>query len=298
MAWLRNRETRETLLLPGRALVGRSARCELRLEAPEVSGEHACIAWRGGRWAIKDLGSRNGTFLNEERVASGAWVPLVDGNSVRFGGVEAPGWSLADAAPPRPIARLVDGDEVVLDQHGLLTLPPNGEPHWVVFARGNHWAAERVDGETREVGDGATLVCREAAYVLRLPDPQEATREARGPSIGEIDLRFRVSRDEEHVAIQVVHAGGEIEIEPREHGYVLLTLARARLEDETMAQAEQGWRDRDLLLRMLAMDTNHLNVAIFRARRQFAEAGIAEAARLVETRRHQRRLGVDRVDVC
>ena len=64
-----------------------------------------------------------------------------------------------------------------------------------------------------------------------------------------------------------------------------------------MPRDEQGWRDRDLLLHMLAMDTNHLNVAIFRARRQFAEAGIAEAARLVETRRHQRRLGVDRVEV-
>lgn len=43
---------------------------------------------------------------------------------------------------------------------------------------------------------------------------------------------------------------------------------------------------------MMAVDTNALNVAIYRARRQFSRAGIEGSGGLVEVRRGQRRFGL------
>jgi hypothetical protein len=47
------------------------------------------------------------------------------------------------------------------------------------------------------------------------------------------------------------------------------------------------------------MDETHLNVAVFRCRRQLAEAGIIGAASIIERRRPTRevRLGVSRIEI-
>jgi len=52
--------------------LGRSPDCELAIEgegSEVVSGNHARFVEKGGSWYLEDLGSRNGTFLGEERVA-------------------------------------------------------------------------------------------------------------------------------------------------------------------------------------------------------------------------------------
>lgn len=50
-------------------VLGRSRSCDVRLLDPEVSGQHARLACRGGRWSVVDLGSTNGTWVNGERIA-------------------------------------------------------------------------------------------------------------------------------------------------------------------------------------------------------------------------------------
>jgi hypothetical protein len=86
---------------------------------------------------------------------------------------------------------------------------------------------------------------------------------------------------------------------------VLLALARSRLEDRqaggrgARTESSEGWVYQDELASQLAMDEMHLNVAVFRCRRQLAEAGIAGAASIVERRRPTRelRLGVARIEI-
>ena len=53
-----------------RAVIGRSAECEVPLDVPAVSRRHAAILRDRGRFFIEDLQSRNGTFLNDQRVSS------------------------------------------------------------------------------------------------------------------------------------------------------------------------------------------------------------------------------------
>ncbi|KAL1499063.1 hypothetical protein AB1Y20_013578 [Prymnesium parvum] len=43
--------------------IGRAPSCELRLNDPEVSGQHAALWWDGGALLVADRGSFNGTFL-------------------------------------------------------------------------------------------------------------------------------------------------------------------------------------------------------------------------------------------
>jgi pSer/pThr/pTyr-binding forkhead associated (FHA) protein len=47
-----------------------------------ASAEHALISWRGGQWWLEDLGSRNGTRLNDETVTTPAVLSAGDVISV------------------------------------------------------------------------------------------------------------------------------------------------------------------------------------------------------------------------
>jgi pSer/pThr/pTyr-binding forkhead associated (FHA) protein len=50
-------------------LVGRSNQCPLRLESADISSQHAKIGFENGQFWIEDLGSKNGTFVNNQQVA-------------------------------------------------------------------------------------------------------------------------------------------------------------------------------------------------------------------------------------
>ena len=51
---------------PPEATFGRQATCTVSLpDDPDVSRRHARLIWRDRGWWLEDLGSKNGTFVNE-----------------------------------------------------------------------------------------------------------------------------------------------------------------------------------------------------------------------------------------
>jgi hypothetical protein len=68
--------------------VGRSPKCDLVLQHPTVSKAHAAFRREGDQFIIVDKGSRNGTFVNGERLPpNGKSGPVDSRQTVRFGSV-------------------------------------------------------------------------------------------------------------------------------------------------------------------------------------------------------------------
>jgi hypothetical protein len=70
----------------GGAVMGRGDQAEIRLEDPFASSRHAKLTPQGGIVVIEDLGSTNGTYLNEELLSGPQ--PLHQGDRVRIGDSE------------------------------------------------------------------------------------------------------------------------------------------------------------------------------------------------------------------
>jgi pSer/pThr/pTyr-binding forkhead associated (FHA) protein len=71
------------LPMTGTIQIGRAEACHLRLPDSYVSQFHAKVFARDGGWFVEDLGSTNGTFLNEHKVAEPA--ALSPGDHLRVG---------------------------------------------------------------------------------------------------------------------------------------------------------------------------------------------------------------------
>jgi hypothetical protein len=63
--------------------VGRGASCAITVDDTYVSQQHARFFERDGAWYVEDLGSTNGTYLNDQRVMQAAEVHA--GDVVRLG---------------------------------------------------------------------------------------------------------------------------------------------------------------------------------------------------------------------
>lgn len=70
-------------LLDGENLIGRGEEVAVRIDVEGVSRRHARIVVDGGRFTLEDLGSKNGTYLREQRLEGPA--ALEDGDAFRLG---------------------------------------------------------------------------------------------------------------------------------------------------------------------------------------------------------------------
>jgi len=72
--------------LDGNIVLGRGEQAEIRLQDPFASSNHARIYEQGGALVIEDMGSTNGTYLNEELLETPR--PLHPEDRVRIGDSE------------------------------------------------------------------------------------------------------------------------------------------------------------------------------------------------------------------
>ena len=69
----------------GRAVIGRGETADVRVDDVTISRRHAEIRPDGERWEVADLGSANGTLLNDDRLSAPVW--LNDGDRITLGQV-------------------------------------------------------------------------------------------------------------------------------------------------------------------------------------------------------------------
>jgi CheY-like chemotaxis protein len=162
-------------------VLGRGAGCGRRLADPLVSRQHCELSLRGGRVWVEDLVSRNGTFLNGERLEGAR--PLADGDRLdladcpfqaRLVGSPAEGaapeaGSASQAGGPRRVL-VVEDDETTAGALALL-LKPWG--HEVRVARGGP----------------------EALRAARERPPDTVFLDLRLPGMSGVDVARRLRRD-------------------------------------------------------------------------------------------------------
>ena len=66
-------------------VIGRAAQSNLHVDNPRVSRQHVEIRSEAERCFLIDMGSRNGTFLNGQRLAEGQRQPLKNGDEIQIG---------------------------------------------------------------------------------------------------------------------------------------------------------------------------------------------------------------------
>lgn len=81
-AWLIG-TTAEVALLPGENIIGREGDGLILVKSSTVSRRHARIAIDASGAVVEDLGSKNGTFVNDRRIDCA--TPVVDGDQIRIG---------------------------------------------------------------------------------------------------------------------------------------------------------------------------------------------------------------------
>ena len=286
MAILEHTGTRRRVTLGSPTLIGRAAACGIRISQLEVSGTHASVQWNGERWEIRDLTSRNGTFVDGKRVMGDDRVSIATGAMLEFGrGSDT--WRVIDSSAPVAAFVRVDGvDEVICEEDGSIAIMESDPLVTAYRMSDDSWQLE-IDGVLESLRDGREIELRGALWRFSLPTQvMPGTLVAdQGFALADVTMVFRVSADEEDVAIELRIAGREpIELGARASFYPLLLLARARGEALEPEDSEAGWMQPESLAEMMRTELTHINVHVFRIRKCLAKAGMRDGLGVVERR--------------
>lgn len=299
MAILKNRATQRKIPVRTHHVFGRGRSSDTLLDHPDASQLHASLRWTGAAWELRDH-SRNGTQLDGVALPRAEARVLRVGSTMAFGSGPDAVWVVEDLAPPGPVLWPLghDSDPIALAPLNLLPQGQGAEvcvhrvDHgpWICTTPAGNWPLE--DGDEVRFSNRAWCFIAAAADVTSTMEALPAATRAEPRSLA---LHFHVSLDEEHVRLRVHAADRTWDLGERTHHYALLTLARLRWADAQRhpdCQAH-GWVELDRLARMLGVDPGHLNIQVFRMRKQLALAlpGDAHVPELIERRRGSLRFG-------
>jgi hypothetical protein len=288
--------------------VGRALTSNLRLSRTYVSAQHARLRWMRQRWEVRDLGSRNGTFLDGARLEPRADQVVRQGAVLAFGTLDEQWEVVDDSSPPVMAVPLSGGDAAVMSAD-LLALPSQDEPLATIYrvtrAEGvglSAWLLEDANHSIVALANRQVFQCGGRLWRFCCPEELETYRIPIVPEHQPSDLHlvFTVKGDQS-VQVEMRVGDRRVELGTRAHHCLLLALAKRRLQDLEDGQAEAvcGWVDCEDLAADARMKPPQLNIDVFRIRRQFASAGLTNAARVIERRTTSRqlRIGVARLSI-
>lgn len=281
MAQIRDTHTQRTFPLRAHHMFGRcTERSDTVVSNPITSRIHVAIEWDGQHWNARDL-SKNGTWVGSRRLVVNESTPLAVGDQLHLGAPQMPALVLEDDSPPR--SALIGLHEAPsLELASYVFLPDQDSPQAVLiysFQRAA-WMLHPIEHDSlqhveRVLQHGDRIGYGGREWQVFLAETEQVTEiNPDGESrLEDIEFVFHLSQDEENTALQLNLGAQQLDLGERSHHYLLLHLARLRaaqaaggLDSET-----QGWIDNEQLRKDLGMEMPHINIMIFRARKQIAE---------------------------
>jgi hypothetical protein len=114
-----------------------------------------------------------------------------------------------------------------------------------------------------------------------------------------VDIRH--SLHEEFIVVTLRLGRLCFELGARSHHAMLLELGRLRLRDRAaeVPVSEEGWTHIEQLARRLDLEPSHINVQVYRVRRQLARAGVPNPGCIIQRRSGcgELRLGFAMIDI-
>ena len=273
MAILFNTHTQQRIRLLPYQLIGRSVeQHHIVLRDKHASRMHSIIQWDGESWSLKDT-STNGTFVNENKVTTDTHHRLQQDDQLQFGHITSDKWVLINSDAPKSMLIPNSPDLPVIELNQLIALPSENQPEVTLYLSPHHeWICESPSGVS--VLKHLDLVGTQQK-TWRFIDAKAGIKTqqhtpSNTPDTPNIAYFFRVSQNEEHVFLQLNINNEDIDLGERAHHYLLLELAR-KYQRDTAAKIhhnERGWMDKDLLSRTLGMSESHINIQIYRLRKQ------------------------------
>jgi predicted component of type VI protein secretion system len=156
-------------------VIGRVAGCDLVIDDSKASRRHARLVVEAGVAEVEDLGSSNGTRLNDKPVTRRV---LRDGDRIQIGATvlvyregEAPGAAAATAAPTPARAAFEDDDDLLGDAAPTAASPPAPKPAAVAPPAAEPPASPFADDDDDLLGGAPSA----AAAPRAVPPPARPT---------------------------------------------------------------------------------------------------------------------------
>jgi len=90
----------------GQFVIGRSSKCQLSIDDPLISRQHAVLTVQNGVAHVEDLGSRNGVLVNGKRISGTAAIAEGDTITVGSQAMTVHGLGIIGSVAPRPPHRV------------------------------------------------------------------------------------------------------------------------------------------------------------------------------------------------
>ncbi len=117
-------DRRDFPITRGRVVVGRKNTCDLRIPLSSVSRQHCEITLDGDQAHLRDLGSSNGTYLNDTRIQEEVLKP---GDNINIGPVAFTvviDGQPQEVQPPKNLGEIdPDDSSIPLGESGHTTIP-------------------------------------------------------------------------------------------------------------------------------------------------------------------------------
>jgi len=239
---------------------------------PDASRMHATIFWDGEEWLLQDSSS-NGTYVNGKLVVYGAKQRLRKGDQIHFSSLLADTWKMVDVTPPKSLLVPVTPGLSTIELTQLAVLPNEEAPEITLYLSPNgHWICESQSGISM-LKSGDLVGCRGQTWRFieaRSSDETQFLQSNELPSSPQVGIFFDVSQNEEHVSFRLKMDQHEYDLGERNHHYLMLLLARKRIADiqTGVCVTEQGWVDKADLCKMLGQNEGHINIQVYRFRKQ------------------------------
>jgi pSer/pThr/pTyr-binding forkhead associated (FHA) protein len=295
---------------------GRLASVDTQLDKPYISKLHSAIEWNGRCWRIKNLGL-NGTWINDVQLGQGEMADLNVNDHIHLAEQAEPGFRVIDLAPPSDMLWPLDMSPeqmpsqvqpIPLERYHLL--PDTQTPELALYFdhQDQAWYAELMSSATQEqrretIQHGDILQFDNLRWQFisaQVYGPTEA-RVRSSHKLSDFEFVFNLSLDEETTQLELRQSQHSIDLAVRSHHYLMLQLARHRADDaaQGLDAKSQGWVYADQLANELGLDSTHMNIHIFRARKQLADClpDSSDHQCLLERRGGKIRFGCDRFKI-